>query len=83
VQLCVCFYPGSQDMPPAYHRITVAAEQQGRPSPHTCIVLALQARALVIALSFHQWLEGIALGGFITTAGFGLLKGRSPGQWAV
>ena len=32
-------------------------------------------RALTIALAFHQWLEGIALGGFIVSAGFSRLKG--------
>ncbi|KAF5827908.1 zinc-nutrition responsive transporter [Dunaliella salina] len=34
-----------------------------------------QARNMLIALTFHQWLEGIGLGAMISVANFGLLKG--------
>jgi hypothetical protein len=41
--------------------------------------LPLQARALVIALSVHQCLEGLALGGFIATSGFTMRKCEQQG----
>ena len=34
-----------------------------------------EVRALLIALSFHQWLEGISLASVVNSGGFGTIKG--------
>ena len=42
-----------------------------------------QARALTLALAFHQLLEGVAVGGSVVAAGFSRAKGERAGVSGV